>query len=233
MNLVQSKELAYWVGVAQSDGYNKKKTYFGVSQSRKKYYNKIILKVGEKSKPMLLKFQKISNQIFKRNAKCHKEKNQVFSFHIGIKSFIHEFSLLNISFKDPPEPPNWCLKNKKYLGAYLAGIIDGDGNINITRPKYPQCKIRISGGYPQINLKETIIKKLNCHAWITKSNNIKSPNDYRLEFKFSPKNKEFILKNIIPWLQIPHKKTKLKKYSRLRKWSGKRESNSRLGISAN
>jgi hypothetical protein len=134
-----------------------------------------------------------------------------------VNSFLSLFEELDISFKDPPKPPNWA-KNELF-GAYLAGLIDGDGDVRITRPKYPQCVIRISSSKKQADLKEFIEKIMNCKVSIN--------NHFRetkigertikgrwstLEFYVSSRNKEFIMKYVLPNIALEYKKNKILEY---------------------
>ena len=150
---MKNENVAYWIGAVQSDGCYK--TY--TEKKRNITRHLISFHVSKKSLPMVRKFQFISKNIFNRNSKIFKiDKSNTWEMHIGIAKLIEDFKKLEITFGDPPLPPKWTLFDNKYFGAYLAGLIDGDGDIRIKRKKYPQCVIRIAGGHKQIELANKI-----------------------------------------------------------------------------
>ena len=216
-----SKELAYWTGVAQSDGYFKQ-----YKEKRKgKFIDRcnIVLGVKEKSFPMLYRFQKISRFIFKTNGNFHINKKDVAIFSIRVKNFIEKFKELNINFSDPPKPPKWCVDNQKFFGAYLAGVIDGDGDIRISRKEYPYCAIRITSGKEQKELRDSIINSLKCgcnHIKESKKCKIDGREfigtSHRIEFYVSSKNYELVEKYILPEITIPHKKRIIDRFIKLK-----------------
>jgi hypothetical protein len=229
MVLKPSCELAYWVGVAQTDGSVKKRIYFDGSQNRKKYLVRIEFGVSKRSLLMLKRFKEISKKILMRDNKIFFNKRCQYNFYLGIKSFSQDLHRLDISFSDPPTPPFWCILDVSFFGAYLAGVIDGDGSVRISYRKYPQCQIRISSGFPQDDLKKAIALVFNSSAWIIKKKErvslvegrrILNRNDWVLEFTFNKKNKDLFLEYVLPWVQIKHKKEKLEKFSVLKRWSG-------------
>lgn len=211
------EHLAYWVGAVQSDGCLK--SYLDKNRNITMQY--IHLYVGPKSLPMLVRFQQISSNKFDRHVKIFKSKKRnIFEAKIGVKKLINAnlFSELDIQFCDPPKPPR-CLATPSLFGAYLAGIIDGDGNVNITRKKYPQCRIRIASSKKQIELRRAIIKNMNCGAYFTfrtrtavLENRIISGSTWYLEFYVSKKNKDFFMRYIIPFISIHHKQKSIKEH---------------------
>ena len=96
-------------------------------------------------------------------------------------------------------------------------MIDGDGDLTIKRPKYPQCEIRVTCGIKPITLKKWIKKFLNCGVGIIKvDQKLLLPGSkkdyttvYRLFFKVSLKNNEILKKFLLPNLTIFHKKQRL------------------------
>ncbi len=218
----KTKELAYWVGVAQSDGH-----YKVYNEKRKgKLIERHILQLGVslKSFPMLKKFEEISQKIFGTSGNYCIDKRDMHRFEIKIKRFLNSIEQFNIDFSDPPKPPNWCLDFPEFFGAYLAGVVDGDGDIRILRPKYPCCAIRITSGHEQKELRNSIISMLRCGCSHTKRTR-KSKIDnreivgtyHRLEFYVSPKNFNFIKKYFLPEITIPHKRNKVGDYIIYRK----------------
>lgn len=212
-----SKNLAYWIGVAQSDGSLQKYT----SKNRKSYLF-ISVQVGKSSLPMLNKFQKLSKKLFDCKAKIFKLKTrEVWQYRIGVKKLLHSFKQLNIKIDNKFYPPNWTIANSKFFGAYLAGLIDGDGDIRIKRKKYPQCVIRIAGNSKQLTLSKVIRRKLRCSTSITKRTSKRYSKRFGrtikgtwfdLEFLVSSKNQSFVKQFILPFLQLDYKRDKVENY---------------------
>ena len=201
--MIINKDLAYWVGVAQTDGYLKVYTERETSKTRFIFR----LTVGRKSLPMLYKFQNLSDTLLNRKAKiCYYKSNDYehYEFHIGIGKILEVFRKLEISFSKPPTPPAWSLGEPQFFGAYLAGVIDGDGNVKYRRPQYLQCVIRISSKKPPLELEEAIENLLQCSVCI-----IKDRNAYSLEFCISHKNYDFIKNYVLPQLSLAYKKDKI------------------------
>ena len=217
-----SEDLAYWIGVVQTDGYFKKRKY----KKRKGYTGFFIkVRVSSKSLPMLRKFKQLSKKLFARDAIIYKDKNRdEFECTIGVKKLLDIFQNLDIDFSDPPTPCEW-MKNPEFFGPYLAGVIDGDGNVRIKRPKYPQCVIRIGSGSEQTELAESIREILNCSVSITPQERDSVLNErkihgrwFDLEFYVSSKNFKFIQRCVLPHMTIHHKIEKLKLYFKKRGW---------------
>lgn len=211
-----SKKLAYWVGVVQSDGY------------LKKYRNKISgnvacslsFDVSESSLPMLKKFQELSSELFNRNASIFKRRTRyMWTYHIGVNNLLSVFERLDIHLGRRPEPPAWCIKDPRFFGAYLAGLIDGDGDIRVKRKRYPQCVIRITSGREQLELANAIGKILRCSVAvifrrrerILKGRKIRGT-WYKAEFYVSSKNHKFVKQFVLPHLMLLYKKEKLQAF---------------------
>lgn len=145
--------MAYWLGVMQTDGSLYKRS---CSDSWK-----IGLGVADKSLPMLKKFSSLSKELFGMERKII-ERGKYWYYDVTVTKFMKIFQTLHLVFSDPPKPPEWCVSSLDLFGAYLAGVIDGDGDIRIRRPAYPQCAIRISSGSYQIDLRDAIERKLKC-----------------------------------------------------------------------
>ncbi len=220
VKIVPSKELAYWVGVAQSDGSFQK--YFERGRTKPRY--RVTLEVAENSRPMIIKFTELSQTLFRRKSAIWKTKRGRFSMHIGVTGLKETFKDLGIDFKDPPQPPFWCLDDK-FFGAYLAGIIDGDGTVAIKRSKYPQCLIRITSGKPQSKLSIAIEKVLKCSTYIVACKKRKVILDrvcdckwYDLGFLVSSKTCKFFKKFVLPYMQLEYKKLSIESYI-ISRWS--------------
>lgn len=213
---MKSIDLAYWIGVAQTDGYFKRYYY----KKKKVFRHLVSLNVGYPSIPMLEKFRTISQNIFKlKGSTWHNVKNATVEYKIGAKNLLPIFNQLNIDFSDPPKPPRWIIENKEFFGAYLAGVIDGDGSVRIRRPQYPQCAVRITSGSYAVNLRQAIVSSLNIgvsrsinhSSSIYKGRKIEGT-AYNIEFYVSPKNFNFFHNCVIPQMAISRKRDKISVY---------------------
>jgi len=136
-----------------------------------------------------------------------------------VNTLLDTFKFFDIKFGNPPRPPKWMSQNLQFFGAYLAGLIDGDGDIRVKRKRYPQCVIRISSGKKQTELSNIIRKLINCSVSITRIEKDKILYGrkihgicFSLEFYVSSKNYKFAKRFIIPHLTLKHKQEKLQKY---------------------
>jgi hypothetical protein len=219
------QNFAYWLGVVQSDGYLK--IYKGRPL--------ISLHVGKNSLPMFKRFIDVSREIFNIKGSSYTYSDTsgrpYYLYRFGAKKIIPLFEKPKIALKGFI-PPVHFLKNKKLFGAYLGGIIDGDGNVRISRPKYPQCYVRIfSSNYPK-ELIESIKSNLTCsvnYREVRKRGKIfgriVNGVNRRLEFRVIPKNFDYFDKFIVPFIAIDYKRSKIIEYIEKRE-GGRRESNS-------
>jgi hypothetical protein len=191
---MNNPDFAYWVGVAQSDGYFKKITHKKTKVIR--YF--ISLRIGLKSIPMQNKFIEISQKILKiKGCKSYYKNGEgfdQFDYQFGCKNLLLLFKQLKLNFSQLI-PNKFIIKNKKMFGAYLAGIIDGDGDVRLKRPQYPQCIIRITSSKKPIELMKNIKLILKCGINSSKHEQISTilnrtfnSSSYRTEFSVSPKN---------------------------------------------
>jgi hypothetical protein len=158
-------EVCYWLGLVQSDGCFKK--HYSNQHSRFHY----IITLGMKDLEPVVLFQKITKDFWGRDVKIHKDNGPKYdSFYItlGVSRLLRYFSDMQLDFSDPPKPPDWVVNDIRLFGAYLAGIIDGDGSVRVKRPEYPQCLIKIISGKPQDILKVSIENMLNCKCYMEK-----------------------------------------------------------------
>ena len=158
---LNNEDFAYWVGVVQTDGYFKK--IFIKSRGRIRY--QIVLTVGPKSLPMQAKFKSISQNLFGiKGTFCmyqRKEGFWAYEYKFGCKNLIGIFDKFGLDFSSRLIPPKFVLRSKSLFGAYMAGIIDGDGDLRVSKRKYPQCWVRITGSCEPSILIESIKKIFN------------------------------------------------------------------------
>ena len=150
-------DIAYFVGVLHTDGCIC--TYRFRDKARHRY----ILDVGKKSLPMLKKTRDIFHEKFGRTIKIrrklHKDENPSFLIEVDIASLLETFARLKI---DKTKLAPWIKNSRRFFCAYLAGVIDGDGDITIKRPQYPQCQVRITAGEELPELMNLIRQHLKC-----------------------------------------------------------------------
>ncbi len=176
---------------------------------------------------MIEKVRKIGSKILDRHGKIYLTKSGYWYYEISTKGLMPLFRLLDIRFGDPPTPPKWVLGKREFFGAYLAGVIDGDGDVRIKRSKYPQCVVRVSSGSIPTDLIEAVKKILGCSVSIGFDKRVSyldgrkiSGGCYRLEFYISSKPLQTIKEFVLPSITIQHKKEKIEKfadYSSIRK----------------
>lgn len=213
IELKPSEELAYWIGVVQSDGSLKKYT------DKKNGSESVIISLhtSAKSLSMVKKFQELSFEVLNRHTNIWTEHvTGEINCHIGVKTLLPVFEELDIGFKDPPRPPNWAKENLRYFGAYLAGLIDGDGSVRKTGKT---LRIKITSAQKQEELAETIRNMFNCWVGIVRRecNRIFKGRQihgvsYETEFNVNSKTSEFIKDFVIPWVQLTHKKEKIERF---------------------
>lgn len=215
--IVLNKDFSYWVGLLQSDGYVKGyKDFISGNKKRRSF----VAGMEVKDRILVEKFQKTSNIIFNKDQKIsYRSDHDSWVYDVSIGDSFRKLIELDVISKYPPKPPEWIKRDDKLFGAYLAGLIDGDGNVRIKRKKYPQCAIRIISSSPQNELKDELINKMKCAVSI-----IKKPRDvifknrrikstcYDLEFLVSPKNFDFLMKNVVPMISLERKRKPIEKY---------------------
>lgn len=219
-----SPELAYWIGVAQSDGCL---TKYRLNDNRysngKEERIELSLGVSSKSFLMMRKFRNISKTIFERNNRiCKSTKRDEWKFKMGVKSLLQTFKSLDINLSSNFFiPPKWTLREPEFFGSYLAGLIDGDGNVVVKRPQYPQCAVTISSGSWQNFLVEAIKKIVGCSVNQSRSYRICfsktlgrsiAGTSYRLQFLVSFKNAKFLSDFVVPYLQLIYKRDVLQDF---------------------
>ncbi|MCD6522559.1 MAG: hypothetical protein J7K68_02325 [Candidatus Diapherotrites archaeon] len=174
---------------------------------------RISLVVSRKSLPMLKRTVKIFTDIFHRKVTIFHNSRGYYGFQTSINTLLPFFEQLDVSFRGPPSPPSWIVGGKRLFGAYLAGVIDGDGHIKLKRPEYPQCEISISSEEPQYNLKTAIEGKLKCTVRINRvEKSSRQSGWYLLSFYVSKKNILYIRKYVLPMIEIHSKRERLKSF---------------------
>ena len=209
-----SQELAYWIGLVQTDGSL-------VKWTRKNGKIENELHMETKSEILIKEFQKGLN-LLNRFPKYFKTKRGFFSCKAGVGSILFQIKTLRLfSAKAKFRAPNFVLKDKAFFGAYLGGIIDGDGDIRTKNKKYPQCVIRITSGFKQEILMKLIKEFLICSVtdtkregkrYLKKENRIINGSWHELEFSISSKNFYFISSFVVPNIKLPYKKEKISNF---------------------
>jgi hypothetical protein len=218
-----NKNIAYFIGVLHSDGY----VYIFHDKKKNRDRHRFRLHVAKASYPMVKKIQTIFQEEFNKNIKILNLKDKISGdkmpyFSTEFNNLLPLFNKLDINKNTVPE---WITSNQKLFCAYLAGVIDGDGDVCIKRPKYPQCRIKITSGYRLEYLEKLIERHLNCGCWIEpivpsgkglpklKS---KPKIAYRHCFYISPKNILIFKQFVYPHIQILHKRKTLEKFFKTR-----------------
>jgi len=199
-------DVAYFIGAAQSDGCLYSYLDRGYSRSR------IYFHVSKYSLPMLRKVKEVSG-LFGTKANITKNTTNGFCFSFDLKKCFSLFKKFDLKIVDPPIPPRWA-SSKKFFGAYLAGLIDGDGNIRVKNRfgRYRSCSVRIFSKNKPTVLASAIRKTCDCSVRISPviTNGYfhgKSVHGtcFESEFYISKKTYSFILNFILPYLTISKK----------------------------
>lgn len=206
IELEPSEELAYWIGAIQADG--SLKLY---KDKRLPYWKgtRISMHTSFKSREMIEKIKILSKSLFRRRGIIWTDKKDgSLFFHISVGKLLKTFKELDIQFGDPPKPPKWCSADVKIFGAYLAGVIDGDGSIRKTGGK---VRIKITSGSEQTELKKTIKELLDC--WVGIYSYKRDIGSYcELEFDVRVKTLKFFRDCLIPKLVIERKRQRLSQF---------------------
>jgi len=210
---MKSPELGYLIGTLQGDGCY----YQYPVNDRGKIRVRQVIKLDAKDLEMIEKSKGIFEKVFKRKRKTYQLSDGRFGFSFLVRNLLNKFKELDMSFKDPPKPPEWVKHKIEFFGPYLAGLIDSDGDVRIKRPKYPQCAIRITSGHRQKNLEISIEKNFNCGASITEERCFNKKwkiwnHGSRLEFLISSKNFKKFKRFVLPYIMVPRKKIKIENY---------------------
>lgn len=215
VNKLRCPNFAYWLGVMQTDGNFR--TYPVKEKKRRIPYLKSECRVivSHRSLPMISKFHKLSNELFDKHVFLTKNKRGQHVCRVYVRKLLRIFEGLNIRFNDPPVPPAWIKNSNMNFGAYIAGVIDGDGYVKLKRNRdrrVPQCVVTISSGKPQYELAKSIQDNLNCKPQIVERTNIgRKGTWFELTFYISRKtNLRRIEKSVLPSIMIPHKRIRIR-----------------------
>ncbi len=208
-----SEELAYFIGVMQGDGYFGSYPVYDRGRTELRYV--LSLKVNDVE--MITKIRSIWWSVFSRKIKIHKRPHDRLELTVAVKTLLKTFDKLDIDFKDPPKPPGWIKQDTKFFGPYLAGLIDADGDVQIKRPQYPQCQIRITSGHSQFELEKSIEDIFGCgvgiyESWVYVKQWDTIGHSFRLQFLLSSKIISDFVRYVLPHIQIPRKRDKILKY---------------------
>lgn len=223
INKFRNIYVAYFVGVLHTDGSIFK--YYNKSKKRNVF--RLEVKVGEKSLPMVQKTCDILNKEFHLQLNVRYEgRNKYGTKMFAIKTEINRLILLFNDLEiNKNKFPLWIENNKKFFYSYLAGVIDGDGTIDINS-KTSQCRIRITSGEKQIWLINLIDNYLNCKSWIEKTIRINEiginhsiSKIYRHCFYISSKNILIFKKYVYPFICIEHKKKRFDEFLEMENFS--------------
>ena len=113
--------------------------------------------------------------------------------------------------------PKSIQKNQRLFGAYMAGLIDGDGFIQIKNNSQhriiPQGIIKIASNGPLMTIKALVEYHIGCKVHFEFDKRSKAVDTC---FYISKKSINFIQEQIYPHIELPHKKERLKKYFRMK-----------------
>lgn len=209
MNLIPTlpkinENVAYLIGVLNSDGY----LYLFLDKKRNRKIYRLRIDVAGKSLPMIKKFEAIFNETFGKEV--HVYDNQRWNRY----EFGTSINQLRSFFKPLENGEIYPImkRNPELFGAYLAGIIDGDGHVqkkNNKDRKIPQMRIEICGPNPLFEIKEGIERFTRSKVNFIKN---KGENSYDTYFYVTGKNRYFLENFVIPHLALDYKKENLQKY---------------------
>jgi len=214
-------EISYFIGVVQTDGS------FSIYNERR-YNNKIYKKAdfgiqaSDASLPMVLEFCRVLNKFFNRKISISKTSRGMNDAHTSINMLLSLFKKLEI-LPRKLSVPSWTKNKIELFGAYLAGLIDGDGDIRVKRPKYPQYAIRISSEENPQTVSTVTAKLFKCGTHfkryqkrgVFRDGRIVIGHCYELEFYITYKNTLNIKKYVLPYITIRHKRDLIEKAIKL------------------
>jgi hypothetical protein len=204
------KDVAYFLGVLHSDGC----IYFFNNKKENRKQIRLNLTIGKKSIPMALKFQRILSTHFNRTVNLRKVPNKEAYV---IQTSINRLWYLFKNWKDQ-NIPREIKDSYRLFGVYLAGLIDGDGFVQIknnTQDRIiPQCVIKIGSDRP-LKVVRTLIKNyFGCKPhfeYAKKSNTVETC------FYISKKNFDLVETFVLPHIVMPYKAERINKFLKMKK----------------
>jgi hypothetical protein len=198
------EKIAYFIGVLHSDGC----LYEFYDKKRNRKQIRLNLTISKRSLPMAVKFKEILAEKLNRKLNIRKKPCD--------GSFCMQTSVNRLApiFKEwmKEELNNEISERIELFGAYLAGLIDGDGHIKIKHikgRKMPQCLIRIAEDHPLQNVQNLLTKFFNCKTHFVKH---KTSNCVETCFLVSRINKDLFYKYVYPHLTLEHKIMRLDEF---------------------
>ena len=198
-------DLLWWLGVLHTDCYIYK---------RNGSIRELRLRVSKSSFKMLIKWKRILDVLTRKSHKIHKEENYDKRYNKAWVSFLvreGSKSTLNTLVQKLPiknfhfnyDFSEWL--RERYLGPYLAGVIDGDGCIQIRKrycDKGYEQLLKIADKTPEklIMLQQMLLKEGMPKGYITKYKNHSD-----LWIYISKKFEKWLKINVTPYLTAPHK----------------------------
>ncbi len=204
-NIKIDKDVAYFIGVLHSDGciyhfHDKKKPNL--------VRIRLLLGVGYKSLPMTRAFKKILSQKFGRKVNIRRAPNRnLFVIQTSINNLYSAF----IQWENGKLPEEIRLSSRLF-GAYLAGLIDGDGSLTLKNNKDRRLKqlvIRIASQDKLFEVKELIERYTPSKVHFQ---NYRTRNCYDTSFYVTYKNLLFLEQQVFPNVRILYKKKRFEKY---------------------
>jgi len=204
-NVPIDEDVAYLIGVLQSDGC----IYEFYERKTNRHRIRLSLGVGMNSLPMSEKFKRILAESLNIHVTIRKSPSRENSYQI--QTSINRKAKLFREWKK--EELNNEISNKiELFGAYLAGLIDGDGHVKIKNNHdrdIPQCIIRIAEDRPMKTLQQLILKFFNCQVHFEKNADSKC---VQTCFYISKRNIVLFYKYVYPHLTLKHKLWRLSRY---------------------
>ena len=204
MIVIVNTKIAYLLGALHSDGCVYQ--FYDKREERIRY--RLLFKgMSERSLPLLKECQLILDKELNRKLNIRKDKKGYFNMETCINNLPW---LITYNYDIPSE----VRKNGALFGAYLAGVIDGDGHIQIKNNKdrkIPQCVIKIASAEPLKELKILIEKHLNSSTNFEFVKNERGQG-YKTYFYVSYKNIKFLEDLILPHIKLSYKNIKLQRF---------------------
>ncbi|MGV8171782.1 MAG: LAGLIDADG family homing endonuclease [Candidatus Woesearchaeota archaeon] len=209
-NIIITEDIAYLIGVLQSDGciYN----FYDKKEGRNRI--RLSLGVGKNSLPMSEKFKQTLEKILGIHVNIRKSPAAKNAYII--QTSINRTACIFIDWKK--EALNNEIRSQiELFGAYLAGLIDGDGHIQIKHNrdrKIPQCRIEIAEDRPMKTVQHLLNKFFGCEAHFEKC---RTSQCVETCFYVSKKNIKLLILYVYPHLTITHKKETLQEFFEIKK----------------